>query len=559
MGIIDKYKESISMYTRRNFLKMAEVAGATGLANPIKAFCAKNQISSDYFGVHEFIENHPDAVFIMQSDVDKKTNNDAKKQVGLDFGRSVFVPKDNTGFLISSIVPIKPNLKPDVAKDPVNRMGMDTDAFFVEGIIESLKDIGLSGDQFYMREAWCISNGKGGSADWDANGFAGVCERTGANLKDCEIGVGGLPAEDINWVDVPDGVWYRKIPYLWPINVKDGFLLNIAKFKTHGMGLTLCSKNMQGTVSKPYTALCQSITASYGSMNPENFRLPDGKAEIYANYDRHNADGIPRWDKPGSSGDSGLGQETWSTRTLDNLSTMSFGLNIIEGIYGRDGNGHSNGPNPAGNENNSRGMAWDHMSNVVIFGKNPIHVDNIGHWLGGHEPGNFGFFHLALERKMSSYLDPKSIPVYLWKDGVATLTPLDDFERTMLMTNYLTRNYNGQTENCWHLANEPFDYGSVSVEPPYTNGKAEAFILSRNIPNLFNPYTSIEYSIPSAGNVRIEIFNASGQLIDVLVNGQMSRGSHMAVWNTSNQSSGVYTYRFRFGGFNKTETITLLK
>ncbi len=540
------------MLNRRDFIKTTAAAGAPGIIYPIKAFSAKNQPSSDYFGIHTFIENHPEAVFIMHTNVDEKTNNDAKKQAGLDFGRSVFVPKDNTGFPITSIVPIKPNLKPDVARDPIKRMGMDTDAYFVEGIIESLKDLGLSGNQFYMREAWCKSNGKGGSVDWDANGFAGVGERTGANLKDLEAGVSGLPAEDINWVDVPNGVWYRKIPYLWPINVKNGFLLNIAKFKGHGMGLTLCSKNMQGSVSKPYTALCSSITASTRGMNPEYIRLTDGKAEIYANYDRHVKEGIPRWDSPRA-----IGQETWSTRTLDNLSTMSFGLNIIEGIYGRDGNGHSGGPNPPGNENNQRGEAWDYMSNVIIFGKNPVHVDNIGHWLGGHEPGNFGYFHLALERKMSRYLDPKSIPVYLWKNGAATLTPLDNFERTPLMTYYLTRDYDGQTENYWHLVDEPFDYDSVSVAEP--DAQPETFILRQNIPNPFNPYTSVEYSIPTAGNVRLEIFNASGQLVNVLVNGYMSRGSHMAVWDTGAHASGTYFYRFRFGGFSETKKMTLLK
>ena len=350
------------MLNRRTFLKIASVAGCGTVHRSLLVHSSRYQNSSGFFGPHAFIENHPEAVFIMRTDVAEKTNNNAKKQAGLDFGRSVFVPKDDTGFPITGLVPIKPNLKPDVASDPIKRMGMDTDAYFVEGIIESMKDLGLSGSQFYMREAWCKSNDNGGSVDWDANGFADVCTRTGANLKDCEAGVSGLPAEDINWVDVPDGIWYRKIPYLWPINVTNGFLLNIAKFKAHGMGLTLCCKNMQGIVSKPYTSLCSSITASPRGLDPESINLTEGKKEIYANYDRHLKEGIPRWDKPGTSSNCGLGMETWSTRTLDNLSTMSFGLCIIEGIYGRDGNGHSGGPNPSGNENNPRAVSYTHLT-----------------------------------------------------------------------------------------------------------------------------------------------------------------------------------------------------
>ena len=125
------------------------------------------------------------------------------------------------------------------------------------------------------------------------------------------------------------------------------------------------------------------------------------------------------------------------------------------------------------------------------------------------------------------------------------------------MTYYLTRDYDGQTENYWHLVDEPFDYNSVSVAEP--DAQPEAFVLRQNIPNPFHPYTSIEYSIPTAGNVRLDIFNASGQLVDVLVNGYMSRGSHMAVWNTNNHSSGTYLYRFRFGGFTRTKKMVLLK
>ena len=547
------------MLNRRAFLKIAVSTGSVTTVNPILVHASRHQDSSGFFGIHEFIENHPEAVFIMRTNVDEKTNNDAKKQAGQNFGKSVFVPKDDTGFPLTAIVPMKPNLKPDVASDPINRMGMDTDAYFVEGIIDSLKDLGLSGNQFYMREAWCVSNDNGGSLDWDANGFAGVCKRTGANLKDCEAGVSGLPAEDINWVDVPNGVWYRKIPYLWPINVTNGFLLNIAKLKAHGMGLTLCCKNMQGSVSKPYTSLCSSITASTRGLDPESIRLTEGKKEIYANYERHVNEGIPRWDKPGSNWNSGLGMETWSTRTLDNLSTMSFGLCIIEGIYGRDGNGHSSGPNPPGNENNSKGKAWDYMTNVLIFGKNPVHVDIIGHWLGCHEPGNIGLFHLAIERGMSQYLNPESIPVYLWESGTPTLTPLSSFERTPLMTYYLTKDYNDQTENYWHLLDEPFDYTSVSVEEPSPSEKPHSFVLTQNSPNPFNPLTTIEYWIPENGNVRMEIFSSSGQRVDILVDGYMARGSHAATWNASNHASGVYFYRFRFGEFSETKKMTLLK
>ena len=283
-------------------------------------------------------------------------------------------------------------------------------------------------------------------------------------------------------------------------------------------------------------------------MNPEYIRLTDGKAEIYANYDRHVKEGIPRWDNP-----SAIGQETWSTRTLDNLSTMSFGLNIIEGIYGRDGNGHSGGPNPPGNENNPRGEAWDYMSNVIIFGKDPVLVDIIGHWLGGHEPGNLGFFHLAMERGMLNVLNPMDIPVYLWKNGAATLTPLDNFERTPLMTRYLQR----ENEPYYHMLDEPFDYSSIKTKRTDLPQHPDVSILNMNRSNSGIQLIPIEYAVPQNGYARLELLNEKGRLLDVLVDSYHQRGYHMAVWETKACNMGTYIYRLRFRDFTETKMMVL--
>ena len=57
------------------------------------------------------------------------------------------------------------------------------------------------------------------------------------------------------------------------------------------------------------------------------------------------------------------------------------------------------------------------MTNVLIFGKDAFRVDIIGHWLGGHEPGNFGLFHIGKERGVSTALNPHNIPIYRWEDA----------------------------------------------------------------------------------------------------------------------------------------------
>lgn len=548
------------MYSRREFLKSAATAGAFASV-PVHALASRYQVSSGFFGLNSFVENHPEAVFIMRTNVSDYMNGDEKKQAGLVFGRSLIIPKEN-GVALTSLIPIKPNIrmefdwiyneqarKPAASRVPGYK---GTDPYFTEGIIESMKELGLSGRQFYIRE---VNGNNTGSGTYY---YPEMAQRTGAELRYMGEKVGVISENDLVWVDTPEGIWYRKIPYLWPINAPDTWLLNIGKFKAHSMGLTLCAKNLQGSIAKNYQAHC---TAYNAKMDMASSHInPNALTVIKDNCARHLADGVPRWDRTGdSTWNSGIGMETWASRCIDNNRYLPTGINIIEGIYGVDGH-FRQGPNPAGNENNAKGESWEYLTNYIIFGRNSFHVDIIGHWLGCHEAGNLGLFHMALEQGMSSYLNPLSIPVYEWKaDGSAVMTPLTSFAQTPLLTYYMQRNYNGQTENYWHLLNEPFDYTSVAVEKKKAEDRPRVFVLHQNMPNPFNPATSIEFSIPSEGHARLEVFNSAGQLLDVLVDSRLSQGSHMAVWNTTGRSSGVYFYRFRFGGFSETKKMTLVR
>ena len=61
---------------------------------------------------------------------------------------------------------------------------------------------------------------------------------------------------DMTWSKVPDGVVYTSIPHYAPVNEPDTWLLNIAKWKAHGMCLTQSVKNEQGLVVLPYVRFC---------------------------------------------------------------------------------------------------------------------------------------------------------------------------------------------------------------------------------------------------------------------------------------------------------------
>jgi uncharacterized protein (DUF362 family) len=521
------------MLDRREFLKITAALGAATLS---PGSMVGRSLRSTAFAVHPFIEDHPDAVFIARTSVDVKTNSAAKYGAGYDFGKSVIVPVTSGGFPLTHAIGIKPNLTCRDRGHPMytieRSMGIVTDAFFVEGIIESMKELGMEGSQFHMREVSCHS-------DFADGGYIDMAARTGADI-------GGNSSNAV-WVDIPDGTWFRKIGYFWPVNAPDSFLLNIAKFKAHTMGLTLSAKNLQGSIIGGYHNHCLIYGRTMAI--PKEHVNPYANQIILHNYNRHVANGIPRWDRPGDYG--GIRQEIWASRCLDNNSVTKPGLHIIEGIYGRDGH-FIDGPSP-------EGLATDYMTNIIIFGKNPFHCDIVGHWLGGHEPGNFGLFHMARERGLSKTINPAEITVYEWTfDGSAVVKPLSEFERTPLKTLYLRRDYDGQTEDYWHLVDEPFNYGTVSVPPPESR-VPEAFIVHQNYPNPFNAQTTIQYTIPRDGRVCLEIYDITGQRIDVLVDGFRPRGSHLAVWNSRHSGSGVYLYRVLFDGFSSTKAMTLLK
>lgn len=78
------------MLARRDFLKITGAATGTIILNPLNASSYPLKTTAAYFTVHPFIEQNPDAVFIMRTDVDVKTNSEAVKQAGLLFGQSIF-------------------------------------------------------------------------------------------------------------------------------------------------------------------------------------------------------------------------------------------------------------------------------------------------------------------------------------------------------------------------------------------------------------------------------------------------------------------------------------
>jgi len=96
------------------------------------------------------------------------------------------------------------------------------------------------------------------------------------------------------------------------------------------------------------------------------------------------------------------------------------------------------------------------------------------------------------------------------------------------------------------LIREPGDTTNLAsmdaVDPVYT-GSPTTYLTADNYPNPFNPVTTISYSVPNAGNVKLTIFDLVGRVVSEPVNSYQTAGTYSITWNGSNFPSGIYFYR----------------
>lgn len=103
----------------------------------------------------------------------------------------------------------------------------------------------------------------------------------------------------------------------------------------------------------------------------------------------------------------------------------------------------------------------------------------------------------------------------------------------------------------------------TSVEPIASTPPLQ-FALGRNIPNPFNPMTTIDFAIPSGGKASLRVYSARGALVRTLIDKRLSAGGYRAGWDGRDESghavsSGVYFYRLEDETHSQTRKMSLLR
>jgi hypothetical protein len=99
----------------------------------------------------------------------------------------------------------------------------------------------------------------------------------------------------------------------------------------------------------------------------------------------------------------------------------------------------------------------------------------------------------------------------------------------------------------------------IGIDLHQINKVPSNFKLYQNYPNPFNPVTKIKFEIPKSSNVKIEIFDEVGRLVETVTNSNLTPGTYETSWDASKYSSGLYFYRLTAGSFVQTLKMMVIK
>ena len=88
--------------------------------------------------------------------------------------------------------------------------------------------------------------------------------------------------------------------------------------------------------------------------------------------------------------------------------------------------------------------------------------------------------------------------------------------------------------------------------------------LSQNVPNPFNPLTTIRFTLSRRAYAKLSVFDPTGRHIRTLVDGERAPGTHEVTWDGRDDrgipvASGVYLYNLEAYGLGESRKMVLLK
>jgi hypothetical protein len=112
------------------------------------------------------------------------------------------------------------------------------------------------------------------------------------------------------------------------------------------------------------------------------------------------------------------------------------------------------------------------------------------------------------------------------------------------------------------LSNRAFTLVKLAVRSLAVDNPVILYPSSFNLsafPNPFNPSTTLSFTLPQTGSVRLAVYDILGREVKLLQEGIVEAGEYAVTFDGSDLSSGIYFARLESTGMVKTQKLLLLK
>jgi len=107
------------------------------------------------------------------------------------------------------------------------------------------------------------------------------------------------------------------------------------------------------------------------------------------------------------------------------------------------------------------------------------------------------------------------------------------------------------------VANSSDEVTDVTVV--FDSNQPSAYIIKDAYPNPFNPATTISVELNTTADISVKVYNITGQLVDVIAQGNFSPNTYNWTWNAENLASGVYFIATQIGNDMNNQKVMLIK
>ncbi|MCE1188638.1 MAG: N-acetylmuramoyl-L-alanine amidase [Ignavibacteria bacterium] len=305
--------------------------------------------------------------------------------------------------------------------------------------------------------------------------------------------------------------------------------------ENNGKGTIICVPKNKLTLGKSYKFLLKAglksiVGATLGIDQIIPFRATYQAQTIGTVVD--NMEAIGNWKQPSYSG---------STVGVD--STSSFSI-VNEEVF--DG---SMAGKLAVIFTRNDGICREFNATKPVVGNLPANSNRkVGFWIHGDCSNNIIEYWFYYNSSTNAMVTADTINWTGWKLVEVPLSKITATGDIILHSIVIRRTSIGAVNTTIYIDDLQWrDVNGVQNAPQA--GKPTNLVLEQNYPNPFNPSTIIAYSVPTAGNVSLRVYDILGNEVAVLVNQFVQAGSYRTELDFTrmgkNVASGIYFYKLQ--------------